>query len=301
MSETTCEFAEGDDASNASTSPITNAMSVDVEDYFHVSAFLGTVSRDDWDRYPHRVEKNTEAVLALFNEANVVGTFFVLGWVAERYPSLVRRIANGGHEIASHGFAHWRVGEQTPTVFREDIARTKRLLEDVSGVAVNGYRAASFSLNDTTMWAYDALVAEGYTYSSSIYPIRHDHYGAPQAPRFPFTPRKDLRLTEVPVTTTKIFERNFPCGGGGYFRFLPYPLSAAAIRRVNRVDQRPCVFYFHPWEIDPDQPRIRPLSRRSRFRHYVNLERMQSKLRKLLIDFGWGRVDRLHGLQGVGR
>jgi polysaccharide deacetylase family protein (PEP-CTERM system associated) len=282
---------ETKETGNARSPRLANAMTVDVEDYFQVSAFSEVIDRTDWDRWPHRVERNTERVLAMFAEARIQATFFTLGWVAERYPQLVRRIADGGHEVASHGYSHWRVYEQSPDAFRDDIGRTKRLLEDVAGVAVKGYRAASFSLNAATPWAYDALAAEGYGYSSSVYPIRHDHYGAPDLPRFPFRPRSDLPMVEVPVTTVRVAGRNFPCGGGGYFRLLPYALSAAAIDRVNRCDRRPCMFYFHPWEIDPDQPEVPSASARARFRHTVNLSRMQGKLKRLLTQFSWRRID----------
>ncbi len=277
--------------------PIVNAMTVDVEDYVHVSAFANHIDRRDWDDFPSRVEKNTDAVIDLFANHGVKGTFFVLGWVAERYPGLVRRIVDGGHELASHGYDHVRVGEQTPEVFRQDIRRTKRLLEDTGGAPVSGYRAASFSLGKSTLWAFDILADEGYAYSSSIYPIHHDLYGMPDAPRFAFAPDQAPRLLEIPITTTPVWGRNLPCGGGGYFRLLPYPFSRWAMRRVNREDRQPCVFYFHPWEIDPDQPRQTQASARARFRHYTNLGRMKARLGRVLQDFAWDRMDRLflHG------
>ena len=280
-------------------SPVVNAMTVDVEDYFQVSAFSQIISVEDWDRLQHRVVANTQAVLELLDESKAFATFFVLGWIAERYPSLVRRIAESGHEIASHGYAHRRVGEQSPGAFSEDVSRTKRLLEDVSGVAVKGYRAASFSLDRSMTWAYEALAAAGYHYSSSVYPIRHDHYGAPDAPRGPFAPAAGIGIIELPLTTTRILERNFPCAGGGYFRLLPYPVSAWALRRVNAQECAPGIFYFHPWEIDPGQPRIRPCSVRTRARHYLNLARMRGKLRRLLAEFHWDRMDRVYDLRGT--
>lgn len=271
-------------------------MSVDVEDYFQVSAFADSVAYGHWDRYPQRVVRNTEIVLELLDETRSTATFFVLGWVAERYPSLVQRITAHGHEVASHGYAHRRVSEQTPEQFHEDVARTKRVLEDVAGTAVRGYRAASFSLDGSMPWAYDILAASGYTYSSSIYPIRHDHYGEPDAPRSPHNPSATAAVVELPLATIRIAERNLPCAGGGYFRLIPYALSAAALRRVNRAERRPCIFYFHPWEIDPDQPRIRPCPLRTRTRHYVNLARMHGKLQRLLTDFRWDRLDRVYRL-----
>lgn len=272
---------------------VVNAMTVDVEDYLHVSAFAGHIDREDWDALPCRVERNTDAVLGLFAASGIKATFFMLGWVAERYPGLVRRIVGDGHELASHGYDHVRVGEQTPDEFRQDIRKTKRLLEDTAGVPVRGYRAASFSVDESTLWAFEILAGEGYAYSSSIYPVRHDHYGMPDAPRFAFVPEQAPRLLEVPVTTTVLLGRNLPCGGGGYFRLLPYPVSRWAMRRVNRQDRQPCIFYFHPWEIDPDQPRQTQAPARARFRHYTNLGRMEARLRRLLRDFAWDRMDRL--------
>lgn len=269
-----------------------NAMSIDVEDYFQVSAFAGTVRREDWDSLPARVERNTERLLDILDETGAKATFFTLGWVAERYPGLVRRIVADGHELASHGYAHVRVGEQSPDDFRADVGRTKALLEDTAGAAVIGYRAASFSIGADTPWAHAVLAEEGYRYSSSIYPIAHDHYGMADAPRFAFSPRGVDALTELPLTTVRVGGRNLPCAGGGYFRLLPYGYFRWALRRVNRVDGRPCIFYLHPWEIDPDQPRQGGLPLKARFRHYVNLSRMERRLRAALADFAWDRVDR---------
>lgn len=269
-----------------------NAMTVDVEDYFQVQAFADNISRDDWEALPCRVERNTDEVLALFADAGVTGTFFTLGWVAERYPSMVRRIVDGGHELASHGMAHFRADSQTPEVFREDVRRAKHLLEDVGGVAVSGYRAATFSIGPKNLWAFDALAEEGYAYSSSIYPIVHDTYGMPDAPRTAFRPGTGDFL-EIPMTTMHMGGRNLPCSGGGYFRLLPYAVSRWQLRRVNRVDGMSGIFYFHPWEIDPDQPRQTGISAKSRFRHYVNLGRMKGRLARLLRDFQWDRMDRV--------
>lgn len=270
-----------------------NAMTVDVEDYFQVSAFEPFVSRDDWERVPHRVEHNTQRILDLFEEAGIKATFFTLGWIAQRYPGLIHRMVADGHEVASHGFQHTRVTQQQPDAFRDDVRRTKQLLEDIAGAEVKGYRAASYSIGRTNLWALEVLQEEGYRYSSSIYPINHDLYGMPEAPRFAF--RVDGGdFVEVPVTTLRVGERNLPCGGGGYFRLLPYPLSRWAMQRVNRRDGQPCVFYFHPWEIDPGQPRQPGLNFKTRFRHYLNLERMEARLKCLLRDFSWQRMDEVY-------
>lgn len=266
-------------------------MTVDVEDYFQVSAFERYISRDDWERLPCRVETNTNKVLDIFSENGVKATFFMLGWVAERYPSLVRRIVNEGHELASHGYEHVRVTTQQPAEFRNDITRTKSLLEDMGGCQVKGYRAASYSIGATNLWALDELQQAGYVYSSSIYPIHHDLYGMPDAPRFQFHPHGDDGLVEIPVTTLELGKHRFPCGGGGYFRLFPYPLYRWALRRVNNEDQQSGMFYFHPWEIDPQQPRQQGIDLKTRVRHYMNLERMEHRLRHLLQDFSWGRMD----------
>lgn len=267
-------------------------MSVDVEDYFHVSAFEDHIRREDWDRLPCRIEKNMTRVLALFERHGVQTTFFTLGWVAERYPHLVRGIVDAGHELASHGYDHIRVPHQSRAEFREDVVRSKKLLEDLSGQPVKGYRAASYSIGADTLWALDELQEAGYEYSSSIYPIHHDLYGMPEAPRFPFRYRGN-GILEIPISTARIFRFNWPSGGGGYFRLLPYAVFRAAIRRINRREGQPCVFFFHPWEVDADQPRQRNASLKSRFRHYLNLNRMESRLERLLGDFRWGRMDRV--------
>jgi polysaccharide deacetylase family protein (PEP-CTERM system associated) len=267
-------------------------MTVDVEDYYQVSAFEPHVRRDEWDLYESRVEKNTERVLELFGAHRVRATFFMLGIVAQRHPELVRRIVAAGHELASHGYAHVRVTQQLPYEFRADVVRTKGLLEDISGCAVRGYRAASYSIGANNLWALDILCEAGHEYSSSIYPIRHDLYGMPGAPRFAFRHNGD-GLLEIPVTTVRVLNQTLPCGGGGYFRLLPYPVSRWAMRRVNRQDRQACVFYFHPWEIDPEQPRPSDLRLKTRVRHYLNLNRMEARLERLLGDFRWGRMDRV--------
>jgi polysaccharide deacetylase family protein (PEP-CTERM system associated) len=277
---------------------IVNAMTVDVEDYFQVAAFEDRISRSDWDRLPCRVDANTHRVLDVFAEHGVKGTFFTLGWVAERYPGLVRRIVAEGHEIASHGYDHTRLNEFDRDQLREDLLRTKGLLEDLAGTAVLGYRAPSYSIGARNLWALDVVQETGHVYSSSIYPIRHDLYGMPDAPRFPFRLRPDAIL-EIPVTTLRFAERNFPCGGGGYFRLMPYPLYRWAMRRVNDTDRQPGMFYFHPWEIDPTQPRVEGASLRSRFRHYVNLDTMEARLRRLLGDFRWGRMDEVFAVRSA--
>ncbi len=236
------------------------------------------------------MESNTDRVLAMFAEAGIAATFFTLGWVAERHPALVRRILAAGHEVASHGYGHERADRLTPEAFRADVRRAKRVLEDAAGAAVIGYRAPTFSIGAANPWAFAVLAEEGYRYSSSVYPIRHDLYGAPTAPRLPYRPAGS-GLWELPMTTLRLRGRNLPCAGGGYFRLLPYALSRLALRRFARREGAPAIFYFHPWEIDPGQPRVAaPL--RARFRHYLNLAAMQGRIEALLRDFAWGRVDR---------
>jgi polysaccharide deacetylase family protein (PEP-CTERM system associated) len=274
-----------------------NALSVDVEDYFQVSALAPHIDRASWDSQPCRVERNVQRLLALFEKHGTQATFFTLGWVAERYPQLVRDIVAGGHELASHGYGHLRASEQTSDEFRQDLLRAKGVLEDIAGRPVIGYRAPSFSIGYGNPWAFDVLVETGHLYSSSVYPVKHDHYGMPDAPRFPYAARPGF--TEIPVTTTRLFGRNLPGGGGGYFRLLPYALSRWALRRVNRIDRRPAIFYFHPWEIDPEQPRVPGTSLKTRFRHYVNLDKTEARLDRLLGDFRWGRVDEVYGLRAA--
>lgn len=273
--------------------PIRNALTVDVEDYFQVSAFAPHIAREGWEQLPCRVERNVDLILELFDGRGAQATFFTLGWVAERYPALVRRIADAGHEIASHGYGHQRVTELAPHEFREDVTRAKSLLEDIGGVPVAGYRAPSFSIGAANLWALDVLGEAGYRYSSSIYPIQHDHYGMPEAPRFAFRPRGEHGILELPATTTVLFGRNWPASGGGWFRLLPYGWSRGLIRRVNRIDGQPCIFYFHPWELDPEQPRQQGISLKTRFRHYVNLHLVEDRIRALLGDFQWDRMDRI--------
>ena len=268
-----------------------NAMTIDVEDYFQVSAFAGHIARASWDSHPCRVERNVERILEMLGEHQARGTFFTLGWIAERYPALVRRIVAAGHELASHGYSHERASDQSRSAFTEDVVSAKRVLEDIAGVEVKGYRAPSFSIGVRNLWALECLQRAGYRYSSSIYPIRHDHYGMPDAPRFAFHSPAAEDLLELPVTTVSLFNRNLPAGGGGYFRLLPYQLSRWCMRRVNRRDGQPCIFYFHPWEIDPDQPRQRGLGFKTHFRHYVNLSRMERRVRALLRDFRWDSMD----------
>ena len=272
---------------------IRNAMTIDVEDYYQVQAFAGCVSRQDWDGIPSRVEQNTDRLLAQFDRAGVSATFFTLGCVAKRHPQIVRRIVAAGHELASHGWEHVLVHDQTPEVFAADISRTKRFLEDLGSVPVTGYRAATFSIGKRTPWAFDVLAAQGYMYSSSIYPVHHDLYGMPDAPRTPFRPTSSP-LWELPMTTTRLMERNLPCSGGGYFRLLPYQLFRLGLSRVNRTEGSPGIFYLHPWEIDPGQPRIEQAGRLSKFRHYVNLGRTEARLSRLLRDFAWDRMDRVY-------
>lgn len=268
-----------------------NAMTIDVEDYFQVSAFAPYIARGDWDARECRVERNVDRILALLADNKTHATFFTLGWVAERYPSLVRRIVAGGHELASHGYGHERASDLTPEAFRADISRAKALLEDLGGQPVLGYRAPSFSIGKSNLWAFDVLLETGHRYSSSVYPIQHDHYGMPDSPRFAYPVREGL--LEVPVTTLRLGGRNLPSSGGGYFRLLPYALSRWLIEQVNRRDQQSAVFYFHPWEIDAEQPRIAGIDAKTRFRHYVNIARTEARIGQLLQDFAWGRMDEI--------
>lgn len=269
---------------------VVNALSVDVEEWFQVGAFERVIARGDWDALASRVEDNCARILDLFASAGVHATFFTLGWVAERHPTLVRRIHDAGHEIASHGWDHARVFTLGAKAFAEDLARARAALEDAAGAPVRGYRAPSFSIDARTPWAFAVLAEQGYAYSSSVAPLVHDHYGWREAPRFAFRPLADSPLVELPVTTAEIRGRRMAAGGGGFFRVLPYGFSGWAVRQVNALGQ-PAVFYFHPWEIDPGQPRLAQASLRSRLRHYTALERMEGKLARLLRDFAWGRVD----------
>lgn len=279
-------------ARGASARPpaITNAMSVDVEDYFQVEAFASAVRREDWDSFSCRVERNTDIALRIFDEAGIHATFFVLGWVAERFPGLVRRIVEGGHELASHGSLHELVFKLEPNVFRRDLRDSRQRLEDISGVRVQGYRAPSFSIRRDTPWAFEILAEEGFAYSSSVFPIRHDVYGWPDAPRRPFQPAAGVAVLEIPMSTVRKFGQNLPCSGGGYFRLLPYAWTRWALRECNTTEARPAVFYIHPWELDPEQPRIAGAPWRSRVRHYTNLHGTERRLRSLVREFRWAPI-----------
>jgi len=271
---------------------ITNAMTVDVEDYFQVSAFEGHISRNNWDNMPVRVDSNTNRILDLFAEHDTKATFFTLGWVAQRYPELVKRICDEGHELASHGTSHLRATTQTRDEFREDIESAKKLLEDLSGQQVKGYRAPSYSIGKANLWAHEEIEDAGYLYSSSVYPVHHDLYGFPEAPRHIFRCRENL--FEIPITTLPVGKHNVPVGGGGYFRLYPYKFSQWAFRSINEKEKRPAIFYFHPWEIDPGQPRQKGAGFKSTFRHYLNLSRMEGRITRLLEDFNWGRMDQIY-------
>ena len=276
-----------------SSSRILNGLSVDVEDWFQVGAFENTIDRADWDGMALRVADNVGFVLDLFDACEVKATFFTLGWVAEREPGAIRAIVERGHELASHGYDHARVFTMSREQFAADLAKTRTILEDAGGAPISGYRAPSFSIDARTPWAHEVLAEQGYRYSSSVAPIVHDHYGWREAPRFAFRPVDGSELVEIPVTTAQIGERRLAAGGGGFFRVLPYAFSNWAIKRVNQRDERPAIFYFHPWEIDPEQPRVEGAPLRSRVRHYTNLSKMAGKLRKLASDFSWGRMDEI--------
>jgi polysaccharide deacetylase family protein (PEP-CTERM system associated) len=275
-----------------------NAMTIDVEDYFQVEAFASTIDRGDWGRLPRRVERNTERLLDIFAETKAQATFFTLGWIAERHPALVRRIVAEGHELASHGSNHARVDRQSPEDFRADVRRSKQLLEQTGGVLVRGYRAPTFSIGHRSRWAHGILSEEGYRYSSSVYPIRHDLYGSPGAPRTPFAPFPGM--LEIPLTTVSVLGISVPASGGGYFRLLPYPLTQWLLRKASRANRSPAIFYVHPWEIDPEQPRQQAAPFLSKCRHYLNLGRTEPRLRQLLRNFTWTRMDRLFLTDGAG-
>jgi polysaccharide deacetylase family protein (PEP-CTERM system associated) len=273
------------------TEALVNGLSIDVEDWFQVGAFEEVIGRGDWDGLTDRVERNVDAILEMLDQAEVKATFFALGWVAKRHGTLMRRIAESGHELASHGWDHARVYTLDRAKFAEDIRRARQEIEDASGFAVTGYRAPSFSIDHRTPWAYLELVEQGYSYSSSVAPIAHDHYGWPEAPRFAFQPLPWANLVEIPVTTAIFAGRRLAAGGGGFFRMLPYAFSRWAIRQVNQREGRPAIFYFHPWEIDPGQPRVDGAPLKSRLRHYSRLDVMEEKLRQLIDEFTWGRMD----------
>jgi len=268
-----------------------NAFSIDVEDWFQVSAFAPYIERERWDHLPCRVERNVDLILGLLSDADVHATFFVLGWVAKRYPALVRRIVAGGHELASHGLEHHRVTEFNRERFQIDVATARDLLEQTGMASVIGYRAPSFSIGPANSWAHDVLVETGHAYSSSVFPVAHDHYGAPDAPRFAH--RLANGLIEIPPATIRWNGRNWAIGGGGWFRLLPYAMSAWGLRRINAADRQPAVVYYHPWEFDPAQPRVAHADAKSRFRHYLNLSRTESRIRRLLRDLPWDRIDRV--------
>ncbi len=270
-----------------------NGLSVDVEDWFQVGAFERVIARSAWDGLDLRVERNCDAILQMFADAGVKGTFFTLGWVAQRCPGMMRRIAGEGHEIASHGWDHARVFTFDRAGFAADLVRARDVLQDITGARVTGYRAPSFSIDARTPWAHEVLAEQGYRYSSSVAPIVHDHYGWREAPRFAFRPVAGAELIEIPVTTAEVAGRRMAAGGGGFFRLLPYALSHWAVTRVNKRDARPALTYFHPWEIDPEQPRVTDASLKSKIRHYSRLGAMQGKLARLLHDFSWGRMDAL--------
>ena len=267
-----------------------NAMTVDVEDYFQVSAFDKHISRNDWDKIPCRIGRNVDRILENFDRENVNATFFTLGWVAQYHPQIVRAIVDAGHELASHGADHSRVTSLSQSKFRRDVDATRKRLEDVSGTSVIGYRAPSFSITTDTLWAHDVLAECGYRYSSSVFPIRHDHYGFPDAPRFPFHFNSGA-LLEIPMSTVHFMGHNWPCAGGGYFRILPLAYSKWAIRSINKNEGMPAVFYFHPWELDPEQPRVPGLPAKTRFRHYVNIDTFEMRLTEMLRSFRWTRMD----------
>lgn len=267
---------------------LTNAFTLDVEDYFQVAALAPSVPYDSWPQRESRVERNTGVILDLLAERNIRGTFFVLGWIAQHYPQLVKRIAAAGHEVASHGYSHQLIYRQTPEEFRAETVASKNLLEDLIGAPVLGYRAASFSITRDSLWALDTLIDAGFQYDSSVFPIRHDRYGIPGAPREPgpLAAPSGRKIIEFPMSAASFLGVQVPVSGGGYFRLLPYWVTRSGLRQINRRHRRPFTFYLHPWEVDPGQPRI-PASRLSRFRHYTNLHRCEQRLRQLLGEFSF--------------
>lgn len=283
-----------------------NAMTVDIEDYFQVSAFENYIPRESWDNLECRVQQNVDRILESFSSKNIKATFFTLGWIAKRYPEMIKRIAHEGHELASHGWDHVRASNQDSEEFKVDITKSKKILEDISGAAVLGYRAPSYSINEGNLWAHDILRDAGYQYSSSITPINYTNYGIPDAPRFAHYRRGehmiegpvDDAILEIPITTVSLPKKNVPCGGGGWFRLYPYQFSRWAMQWVNNHDKQACVFYFHPWEIDLDQPRQPNLDWKTQFRHYQNLRHMSAKLDRLLTDFKWGRMIDVFDIRG---
>lgn len=282
---------------------ITHAMTVDVEDYFHVAAFNNVINPDEWEQWPCRVEANTEKLLRLFADSNIKITFFILGWVAERYPGLVKAIHAQGHEIASHGYSHQLIYKQDPNIFREETAKSKQILEDLAQVQVTGYRAASYSITRKSLWALDTLADLGFTWDSSIFPTRHDNYGIPGSPEEPYkiVTNNGKILTEFPLTTAKVFGQSVPAAGGGYFRQYPYALSRWLFERASNNQTKPQIFYLHPWEIDPDQPRVPNASWFSNFRHYTNLSRCLPRLERMIGDFQFGTISQSLGSANVTR
>ena len=276
---------------------VTHAMTVDVEDYYQVAAFANVIKPAEWTQWPSRVEDNTDKLLQLFDDAGIKITFFILGWVAERHPELVKRIHAQGHEIASHGYSHQLIYKQTPDVFRDETARSKQILEGIINTPVTGYRAASYSITRKSLWALDILAELGFTWDSSIFPTRHDNYGIPGSPETPYTiiTSKGARLTEFPLTTAKVLGQAIPAAGGGYFRQYPYALSRWLFERASLNQTKPQIFYLHPWEIDPDQPRIPNASWFSRFRHYTNLKRCLPRLERMIDDFQFGTISQSLG------
>ena len=270
---------------------IFNALTVDVEDYFQVSAFSKIIKKSDWNKIECRIEKNIDRILDILNSKEIKATFFTLGWIAEKYPSTILKIVSQGHEIASHGYDHDKVTEISKNDFYQDVYRAKNVLEDIAAKEIIGYRAPSFSINKKNLWALEILSKTGHRYSSSIYPVKHDHYGFPESPRFPYMFQNEI--LEIPMTTVRFFDRNFPASGGGYFRLLPYPLSKWMINYVNTVEKKPVIFYFHPWEIDTSQPKIKGLNIKNKFRHYTNIKNMENKIISLTNDFNWDRVDNI--------
>ena len=270
---------------------INNVMTVDVEEHFQVSAFANDIQITEWHKIESRVVRNTNRLLEIFSENNINATFFVLGWVAEKYPQIVKDIASEGHEIASHGYSHQLIYNQKYELFKEETQRAKNILEDITQTTVLGYRAASYSITKESVWALDILAEAGFMYDSSIFPVRHDRYGMPDTPRYPYaiTTENGNKLIEFPLSTMNIFGYQLPIAGGGYFRLYPYSFSKMALRSINRKDYKPFIFYLHPWEVDPDQPRIRT-NWLSRFRHYNNIEKCEYRLKKLLNDFRFSTV-----------
>jgi len=275
-------------------SDVFNAMTVDVEDFFHVSAFESVISPSQWKDYQPRVDTNTRRLLDLFAKKEVKSTFFVLGWVAERYPDLIKEIHSQGHEVASHGYAHKRVTLLSRDEFLQDVKRSKNHLEDLLGEQIIGYRAPSFSIGYSNEWAFEVLAELGFKYSSSTYPVKHDLYGTPDWPRFAYN--RPENIIEIPIPTLRLMGKQIPIGGGGYFRLYPYKLTQKLVFKYLRQEKQPYSFYFHPWEIDADQPRLKNAPLKSRFRHYVNLHRTEAKLIRLLDDFNWSTMRDVYGV-----